>query len=343
MAGRAANGSAAQPLHLPAILSHRCTEDQTVDLATRQAELDMFWPEPVRLQQTSRFGDAIEPVFPPPDVWPRVSVIIPTRDRVELLRMCTGGLARTAYPGSIETIIVDNGSTEPETATFLQDFASTGGKVISAPGEFNFSALNNLAAAQASGEYLLLLNNDVDVLDGGWLETMMRHALRSNRVGAVGALLLYPGGRVQHAGVVIGQGQAAGHVYRGIEPEAVGHRAMHRTTRKVSAVTAACLLVRRQVYNSVGGLDEDAFKVAFNDVDFCLKLRRAGFDNVFAAAACLVHHESESRGGDMDAANLPRFRKELAELQQRWATVGAVDPYHHPLFSYASTDAILAL
>lgn len=343
MAGRTASGEAPPPLHLPLVLSHRVRGNGDFVLANRQAALDKFWPEHVQLQQVASHAGAVEAMFPSPVVWPKVSIIIPTRDRVDLLRMCTSGLARTVYPGAIETIIVDNGSAEAETQAFFAKLSGNGGKVISAPGEFNFSALNNLAAAQASGDYLLLLNNDVDVLDEAWLETMMRHALRNNRIGAVGALLLYPSGKVQHAGVAIGLGQAAGHVYRGIEPEETGHRAMHRTTRKVSAVTAACLLVRRQVYHEVGGLDEVAFKVAFNDVDFCLKLRRAGYENVFVAAARLVHHESESRGDDMDAANLPRFRKELTELQERWNTAGALDPYHHPLFSPSSTDAVLAL
>lgn len=276
----------------------------------------------------------------PADGWPDVSIIIPTRDRVELLDSCIRSLKMLDYAGRTELIVAENGSTEDATRQFLDQFVAEGGKVVDCAGPFNFSAINNRAVAAASGDLVCLLNNDVEALDGTWLTAMVRHAVCPD-VGAVGAMLLYPDGTIQHAGVALGIGGAAGHVYRGIDPAAQGNGACHRTTRRVSIVTAACLVVRRETYLRAGGLDEQAFAVAFNDVDFCLRLDRSGLRNIYVAEARLIHHESKSRGSDMHASNYARYRQELAHLQERWNTLEARDRWHSPLIRRAGEDFVL--
>lgn len=303
------------PHHFPAVLTHRC----------KPAPARPTPPEP---------GD--------PPRWPRVSILIPTRDRPELLSNCLDGLKQLEYPGETEWIIIDNGSSDPAALDLLDHWRSDARvKVLSMPGPFNFSSLNNRAMAAARGEFLCLLNNDIEALDGAWLTMMVRRALEPG-TGAVGALLLYPDGSVQHAGVAIGVGGAAGHLMRGHPVDRPQQVEWFRTTREVSAVTAACLVVSKENYQSVGGLDEAAFAVAFNDVDFCLKLKQAGLRNIFVAEAVLVHHESKSRGSDMLAENVERFQRELGCLQARWQTGDYDDPHFSPLFSRSNEQCLLA-
>ncbi len=327
--------------HLPLILTHRATRCPSTQLAARAERLARVWPECPPLAPSGTGDDILHATWPATE-WPAVSIVIPTRDRVELLRSCLSGLERLAYPGQFEIIIADNGSTEAETRQFLADFVLRGGMVVDCAGEFNFSAINNRAVRAATGALVCLLNNDVEPLDGVWLEAMVRHALRPE-VGAVGAMLLYPDGSIQHAGVALGIGGAAGHIYRSIDPASFGNGALHRTTRRVSIVTAACLVVRRDLYLDIGGLDEESFAVAFNDVDFCLRLDRAGLRNIYVAEACLIHHESKSRGSDMHASNHARYRRELAALQNRWGSAQATDPWHSPLIGRSSEDFVLQL
>ncbi len=310
----AAMGATA-PMHVPLILSHRRSDPLPLAIAGPTA--------------TAR-------------EWPLASILIPTRDRADLLDACLKSLELLDYPGGTEWVIVDNGSTEPQALALLDHWSADARvRIVHAPGPFNFSALSNRAAQAARGEYLCLLNNDIEALDGGWLTAMMRQAL-APQVGAVGALLLYPDRTVQHAGVAIGIGGAAGHVMKGVPVDQVRDREWFRVTREVSAVTAACLVVSRAKYQAVGGLDEDAFAVAFNDVDFCLKLKAAGLRNIFAADAWLIHRESKSRGSDMDAGNSARFSRELACLRDRWQTQGHDDPHYSPLFSRTAERCVLA-
>jgi GT2 family glycosyltransferase len=269
-------------------------------------------------------------LWPLPDQLPLVSIIIPTRDRVDLLRTCiTSLLEHTTYP-EYEILVVDNGSAEAATLAYLdgleRDRIIT---VIRDPSPYNYSALNNLAVHLANGTFLALLNNDTEIVDGSWLEEMMRHAVRAD-VGAVGAKLLYPDGRIQHAGVVIGMGQAAGHAHRFQRNDEPGYFKQAHVTRRASAVTAACLVVAKDKFLAVGGLDETHFAVAYNDVDLCLKLEQRGWTNVYVPHAVLVHHESVSRGSDLAPAHSERYLRELAELQRRWNTKTYVDPMHHP-------------
>lgn len=330
----------AEPAHVPLILTHRAAAMTT--LPHWPALIAAHWPG----WQIATQGDGLPflRVLPPlPAIWPAVTIIIPTRDRADLMRTCLLGLARLAYPGRVEIIVVDNGSSDAEALALLADEAAAGRiRLLRDPGPFNFSRLNNCAAAIASGDYLCLFNNDVEALDGDWLAVMMRHAVCPG-VGAVGAQLLYPDGSIQHAGVAVGIGDAAGHVQRGIDPASSDHAAWHAVTRQVSVVTAACLLVARRHYEAVGGLDEAGFAVAFNDVDFCLKLQASGLSNIYCAQSRLIHAESRTRPRDDRPDQVDRFNRELTLLQARWGTAGHCDPHHSPLFSHTAEACLLSM
>lgn len=275
------------------------------------------------------------------DDLPLVSVIIPTRNRVNLLKTCLAGLAATDYP-RLDVIIVDNDSDDPETLAWLQALDPLRVRVLRHPGPFNYSTINNRAVAEAHGQLICLLNNDIEVLSADWLAIMATQALR-NDVGAVGARLLYPDGRIQHAGVVIGVGNAAGHAHRFLRPEEEGYFNRHNLPQFTSAVTGACLVVQRDRFLAVGGLDEANFAVAFNDVDLCLRLNSRGLQSLYEPRATLIHHESVSRGFDRDPVGARRFAGELAALQRIWKTDEVVDPFHHPQLSRASERFAVAL
>lgn len=273
-----------------------------------------------------------------PDPPPLVSIIIPTRDKVDLLRACIDSiLLRTDYR-PFEILVVDNGSQEEVTLAYLRSLTERHNvRILRSDAEYNFSALNNLAVRQALGGYLLLLNNDTEVISPEWLSEMMRQAVRSE-VGAVGAKLLYEDGSLQHAGVVVGMGEAAGHAHRHLPAGQPGYFGQPHVAQFVTAVTAACLLVDRKKYEVVGGLDEERFAIAYNDVDLCLKLREAGWQNIYTPHAVLYHHESKSRGSDLSPKHRQRYMRELHALQERWQTKTFVDPLHSPnLDRYSET------
>jgi GT2 family glycosyltransferase/glycosyltransferase involved in cell wall biosynthesis len=258
---------------------------------------------------------------------PRVSVIVPTRDQGRLLRACVDSvIGLTRYP-DFEVLIVNNGSTEPEALTYLEKIAARDSRVrvLGYDKPYSFSAINNFAASQASGEILLLLNNDTEVLHEDWMTRMVRHVLRPE-IGAVGVRLVYPDGRIQHAGVVLGMTTTADHPEAGTPMGEGGYMGRLQVTQNWSAVTAACLMVRRELYQAVGGLDEEDFNVLFNDVDFCLKLVAAGYKNVWTPYATLVHHASVSLKATADAAALERGRCEREALQRKWGESLASDP-----------------
>lgn len=272
---------------------------------------------------------------------PKVSVVVPTRNRLDLLRTCMNGLALTDYP-DIEVLVVDNDSNDPETLEYLASLESPRRRVLRHAGPFNYSAINNRAVAEAKGTLICLLNNDIEVLKADWLAIMAVQAMRSD-VGAVGAQLLYPDGRIQHAGVVIGVGDAAGHAHRFVLPQAEGYFQRHALPQFVSAVTAACLVVDRSKFLAVGGLDEINFAVAFNDVDLCMRLNQRGWQSLYEPRAVLVHHESVSRGDDRDPVGAARFAGELAALKRIWSTDTVVDPFHHPNLSRAAEQFSVAV
>lgn len=272
---------------------------------------------------------------------PSVTVIVPTRNRVELLRNCIAGLRGTHY-ARLDLIVIDNDSDDPATLAYLREIEGPDCRILPYHGAFNYSAMNNAAAATATGDLLCFLNNDIEMLDGDWLTHMVQQAVRPH-VGAVGARLLYPDGSIQHAGVVIGVGGGAAHAHRYLRPEDNGYFSRHNLPQFVSAVTAACLVVRRDHFQAVEGFDEVRFPVAFNDVDLCLKLNAQGWQSFYEPRATLVHHESKSRGKDSHRSNRDRFAGELSALKARWHTNLLTDPYHHPWLSRFSEQFVLRL
>jgi GT2 family glycosyltransferase len=268
-------------------------------------------------------------VRPLPQPAPRVSAIIPTRDRAEILSVTLDGLlTSTDYP-DIEVVIVDNDSREPETAALFARYRDDPRvHVVPVPGTFNFSDLSNRGAAAAAGPVLLFLNNDVEVLEPGWLGELVRHAVRPE-IGAVGAKLLYPDRTIQHGGIVLGIGGVAGHSHLGVPDADPGYFCRMVIAHEVSAVTGACLAMRADVFEAVGGFDAEALKVAFNDVDLCLKIRRAGYRIVWTPFAKLIHHESKSRGAEDTPEKRKRFEGEVLTMLDRWGPELRADPYYN--------------
>lgn len=306
-----------EPYHIPLILTH---------LADRPAR-----PNGAGASCRSTASPAL----------PGVSVLVPTRDSADLLETCIGCIDRVNYPGPVELIVIDNDSVEDRTFALFEALRGRPNcRVLAWPGPFNFAAMMNGAATLASQPFLCLLNNDVHALDDAWLAAMMAHAIQPE-CGAVGARLLYPEGVVQHAGVAIGIGGAAGHVAKGAAPDDQQFELWHGMTRRVSAVTAACLVVEAAKFQAVGGMDPEAFAIDFNDVDLCLKLDAAGWRNIVVMEATLVHLESMSRGTVRHGADRARFDAELAELKRRWRTEDYVDPWYSPLFSQESERCVL--
>lgn len=276
-----------------------------------------------------------------PNQTPKVTVIVPTRDKVALLRKCIDSLlVRTRYP-NYEIVVVDNQSSEPETLAYLDELRGSGAaRVLVYDAPFNYSVINNWAVERSDGEILCLLNNDIEVISEDWLEEMAGHAWRPD-VGAVGAMLYYPDDRIQHAGVILGVGGVANHAYAGQLRGHAGHGARAKVAQDLSAVTGACLVVRRSVYLQLGGLDE-RLQVAFNDIDFCLRLREAGYLNVWTPFAELYHHESASRGNDLAPEKLQRFLGEVRHMEERWRDWLQNDPAYNPNLSLSDLNSGLA-
>jgi O-antigen biosynthesis protein len=267
-----------------------------------------------------------------PSPAPRVSIIIPTRDHLDVLRRCVDSItAKTTYP-NYDIVVVDNASTAPASRSFLDSLPREKFTVLLHDGPFNFSALNNYAAARAGGELLCLLNNDTEVLTPSWLEEMAAIALQPD-VGAVGARLWYPSGGLQHGGVILGLGGgAADHAHRNLRRGDSGYFGRAVLQQEFSAVTAACLVVRRSLYLEHGGLDEE-LAVSCNDVDFCLRLARAGFRNIWTPHAELIHHESLSRGRDDTPDKLAIATIEQRFMKARWGALLTNDPCYSPNLS----------
>lgn len=305
-----------EPVHIPLVLHHRRQRPQPV--VPRK-------PHETPLMRGS----------------PLVSVVIPTRNRADLLRKCIEGVRATCY-GPTEIIVVDNESDDAEALAFLSALRESGVQVFPVAGEFNFSRLNNIAVRSARGEVLCFLNNDVEMPDPDWLPLLLRHAVKPD-IGAVGARLLYPDGKVQHAGVFTGIGGGAAHAHRFISKDEGGYFERARLPQRVSAVTGACLVVDCQKFLAVGGFDEENFPVAFNDVDLCLKLNERGWQSFYEPRATLIHHESKSRGSDRHKNNRHRFARELATLKRKWRTDERPDPFHHPHLSPFCEQFLIAV
>ncbi|MCJ2007291.1 glycosyltransferase [Methylobacterium sp. J-092] len=271
----------------------------------------------------------VSALHPLPDPLPLVSVIVPTRDRVDLLRACLDGLrTRTDWP-TLEILIADNDSRAPETLAYFRALEGEGVRVVACPGPFDFAGMNNAAAALARGALLAFVNNDVEAFRPDWLGRMVREALRPE-IGAVGAKLLDGEGRIQHGGIVLGTGGLATHAHRHFPGDAPGDGMRLRATHAVSAVTAACLVVEAAKFRAVGGFDAAHFAVDFNDVDLCLRLNAAGHRTLMVPGAVLHHREGASRRRSPEAES--RHAREVAAFKMRWGPLLVQDPHYHPGF-----------
>lgn len=271
----------------------------------------------------------------------KISILIPNKDHVDDLRRCIDSIKERSTYENYEIIIIENNSTEKATFDYYQTLESENKiAVVTYKGTFNYSRINNFGAGFATGEYLLLLNNDTQVISMNWLEAMLMYAQRPD-VGAVGAKLYYGDRTIQHAGVVVGLGahRTAGHTHYKINYDNLGYMGRLCYAQNVSAVTGACLMVKKSIYDALGGLDE-AFQIALNDVDFCLRVREKGYLNVFTPFAELYHFESVSRGIDVaDEAKAKRYEEESALFRERWkAFLEKGDPYYNPNFSLDHSD-----
>lgn len=263
-----------------------------------------------------------------------VSILIPFRDHIEMTAECVEAIRRYTRDVPYEIILLDNWSTSAEAERFAAAQANMPQtKLVRIAEPFNYSRINNIGARAAAHEFLLLLNNDVFVRDEDWLRVMLDECLADPQVGAVGAKLLYPAGAVQHAGVVLGVGGVADHAFRGIPGDAPGYMMHAMAAQEVSAVTGACMLVRRAAYEQVAGLDERDLTIAFNDIDLCVKLTEAGWKIIFTPDVVAEHRESMSRGDDLDSVKIARFMYENEVMRQRYATLLPHDPYYSPHFS----------
>lgn len=260
---------------------------------------------------------------------PLVSLIIPTKNAKGLVEACINSILELTEYSNYEILLVDNNSDDPQALAYFDELAvNPKVRLLKYPHAFNYSAINNFAVTQAKGEIIGLINNDIEVISKDWLGYLVGHASRSD-VGCVGAKLLYSDKRVQHAGVVLGYGGGAGHAHKYYPSTHHGYMNRLAATQNYSAVTAACLLVKKTVFDQVNGLNEQDLTVAFNDVDFCLKVKSLGLNNVYCAEAVLFHHESISRGHEDTPEKIKRFQGELAYLQHQWQEIIKADPAYN--------------
>jgi len=344
--------SANQIVHVPRILYHwrshaestaQAGSNKNYALIAGQKALDSHFQR-TRIEAKTELLDfgMYRVHYALPEDTPLVSLIIPTRNGLELTKQCIDSIVeKTTYP-NYEIIIVDNNSDDPEALAYFEMLKENDRiRVLRDERPFNYSALNNNAVAQANGEYVGLINNDIEVISPDWLSEMMSIALQPG-VGAVGARLWYPNDTLQHGGVIIGLGGVAGHSHKGLQRASLGYFGRAQLIQTFSAVTAACLVVSKDIYKAVGGLNEKELTVAFNDVDFCLKVRAAGYRNVWTPYAELYHHESATRGMETTPEKQKRFLGEIRYMEQTWATSDWNDPAYNPNLAMDREDFSLA-
>lgn len=280
--------------------------------------------------------------WPLPTQLPLVSVIIPTRNGLAHLRPCIESLIHKTHYANMDVMVMDNQSDDVETLAYLAHIEQAYGvRVISYDQPFNYSAINNLAVSKARGDLICLLNNDTEVISTDWLDEMVSHLLRPG-VGVVGAKLYYGNGLIQHAGDAVGPGGCADHLHNGLAADDPGYQRRAVSAQDLSAVTAACLLTHKDLYLAVGGLDERHLPIAFNDVDYCLKVRNAGWRVIWTPFAELYHHESVSRGKALSRQQQAQAKSELRYMKSRWKYVLKHDPAYNPNLSYERPDFSLS-
>jgi GT2 family glycosyltransferase len=335
-----------QIVHIPKVLYHRRSgaREQNGQSFDGERALNLHFDRIGVRANAERIGtDTYRVHYAISQPEPFVSVIIPTRNGLHLIRQCVESILEKTIHQAYEMLIVDNNSDDAETLTYLHDLATRDRRVrvLRDARPFNFSQLNNAAVLQARGEYLALVNNDVEVISPTWLGEMLSLAQQPG-VGVVGARLWYPNDTLQHGGILLGVFGAAGHFHKHLPKGQPGYSGRAQLTQTVSAVTAACCLVEKRIYQEVGGLDEVNLKVDYNDVDFCLRVKEAGYRNIWTPYAELYHHESATRGGDDTAEGKARVISETQYLQRRWQQILLNDPAYNPNLSLEHEDLSLA-
>ena len=328
-------------VHLPKIVYHRHASSPSTPADAprcKQREFAMSW-----LVHSLSNGAYVEPVtgfpgllrvrWPLPNVLPRVSIMIPTRDQVRLLRTCVEGvLGQTDYP-NIEVIIIDNESSDPDTLTYLAELEDRGVVILPYPFPFNYPAVNNRAAEIATGELICLLNNDIEILEDDWLKELVSQVMRPS-IDVVGAKLLWANGMVQHGGVVIGINGLAAHAGNQLNTTDAGYLGLNQLSHKSSSVTGACMLMATSLYLEHKGMDEGTFPIAFNDVDLCLRIQATGRRLLWDAFSRLIHAESASRGKDITVERRARGEREQDNFIARWTVGDSIDSAYHPAISH---------
>jgi GT2 family glycosyltransferase len=346
----AESGDASRIRHIPRVLCHRPAKSGRAEdtAGASDSETRALGAHFARTGVAARVYDAEGgrgvryrlPAEPP-----RVSLIIPTRNGLALVRQCVESIVAETDYSNYEILLVDNGSDDPAALAYLDELRRQPGiTVIRDDSPFNYSALNNMAVRHARGDVIGLINNDIEVISPDWLDEMVSLALQPG-VGAVGAKLLYPDETVQHGGVLLGVGGAASiaaHANKFLSAWDGGFMGRSLVLQSFSAVTAACLVVRKALYEQVGGLNEVDLKVAYNDVDFCLRLREAGYRNLWTPHAKLFHHESATRGSDFSPEHRQRFEQEQAYMRSHWGPLIARDPAYNPNLTVYAEDFGLA-
>jgi glycosyltransferase involved in cell wall biosynthesis len=336
--------------HIPKLLYHWRAAPGSTALQLAEKSYPVDAARKALADHFQRVGETVEIIPVPGDHWrirypvpspaPLVSLIIPTRNSLELVRQAVQSiLSKTDYP-NFEVIIVDNGSDDPETLAYLDGILKGGNprlRVLRYDAPFNFSAINNFAVREALGQLVGLVNSDVEAIERGWLTEMVSQAMRPG-VGAVGAMLYYPNNTVQHAGVVLGLGGVAGHPYKEFPRGDQGQKNRLRLVQNYSAVTAACLVIRKDRYLEVGGLNEKELPIAFNDVDLCCKLIQAGYRNLWTPFAEFYHHESATRGVENTPEKRARFQSEIDYMMNTWGNLLMSDPAYSPNLTLVGED-----
>jgi GT2 family glycosyltransferase len=332
--------------HLPVVLRHRAdvsSPKQGHDFAKTRLMLKNFLKASGRSDCILTGGDQtpFRVIYPLPAPAPLASIIIPTRDRADLLRNCVDGLLnRTDYP-SFEIIIIDNASVEKETFKLFNDISKDGRvRILARNGAFNWSDLNNYAVSEMRGQIAILLNNDTDVIDPGWLRELVSQAIRPE-IGLVGAKLLYPDNSIQHAGIVLGHDGYARHIWRHAKEDDPGYMGQLTKVRTVAAVTGACVAIRRNVFEEVGGLDQETLKITWNDIDLSLKVRALGYRIIWTPHAVLYHVELATRQPDDQAETRKRFEREHRHMRSVWGSKLCEDPYFSPNLAASDRSAQL--
>ena len=333
--------------HIPKVLYHWRLHSQSTASGTEAKPYAMLAGERAINEHFARMGIkgkvtlgayGFQPIYELPEPLPLVSIIIPTRNGLSLLKQCLESIFHKTTYLNYEVIVVDNGSDDRDTIQYLDNLSKSNKiMLIRDDSPFNYSALNNNAVAHARGEIVALINNDIEVISPDWLDTMVSHALRPE-IGAVGARLWYTNKTLQHGGVILGIGGVAGHAHKHLLSGAGGYFSRAQLTQNFSAVTAACLVIRKETFEKVGGLDATNLSVAFNDVDFCLRVRELGFRNLWAPSAELFHHESATRGYEDSPEKQARFLNEVEYMKKRWGKSLLSDPAYSPNLTLSHED-----